>query len=496
MYYLMNKDNIVLTFQTNPKPEMSEDVSFSVVKQEGSAPYGFQSITAWIESRKASKHNAHLKDIMKRLGCDDNESFIRITHAVGINDTFWIKNDDEDVAWKNVSLYQNPFSEVISRLAFEGAGLYGERFSSTSPELSCEGSFRKCFRKEKAKGEFGNDIFLYKRGGELGAGLEPYCEVLASEIAKIVAPNLLSVKYDLCWLHGRLASKCNVFTSENVGYASYSKLNDAKSYTFDDVREFFTKLGFEQGFRELLVVDSLCFNQDRHSGNYGVLFDNNTMQIIGMSPVFDLNLSMLPYVEMSEFENIGDKLFGYAPKLGNDFTRIGQIAMNDVIRDRLKDITDFSFSFRGDSKFTEKRVRLLEEIVRKQAEAILSNEMLQTKDVFFSKEAVMTEERKAQAAEAIILMNEFDARIEDMSFKGNSFISVCDGTDAVQLYLENESYLLTVDFLGKKVFVQQNAQEITVQKLQTDSPDFYMDADAVITELTAFLNDKGIEPFC
>ena len=496
MYYLMNKDNIILTFQTNPESGLSEDVSFSVVKQEGCTPYCFQSITAWIESRKASKHNTHLKDIMKRLGCDDNEGFIRLTHAVGINDTFWIKSDDEDVAWKDVSLYQNPFSEVISRLAFEGSGLYGERFSSTSPELSCEGSFRKCFRKEKAKGEFGSDIFLYKRGGELGAGLEPYCEVLASEIAKIVAPNLLSVKYDLCWLHGRLASKCNVFTSERVGYASYSKLNNAKSYTFDDVREFFTKSGFEQGFRELLVVDSLCFNQDRHSGNYGVLFDNDTMKIIGMSPVFDLNLSMLPYVEMQEFENIGDKLFSYAPKLGNDFTRIGQIAMNDVIRDRLKDITDFSFSFRGDSKFTEKRVKLLEEIVRKQAAAILSNEALQTKDVFFSIEAVMTEERKAQAAEAIILMNEFDERIENMSFEGDSFISVCDGTDAVQLYLENESYLLTVDFLKKKAFIQQNAQEITMEKLKTDAPDFYMDADAVMAELTAFLNEKGIEPFC
>ena len=495
MYYLMNKDNIILTFQSNPKSGMSEDVSFSAVKQEGHTPYGFQSITAWIESRKASKHNAHLKDIMKRLGCDDNEGFIRLTHAVGINDTFWIKSDDEDVTWKDVSLYQNPFSEIISRLAFEGAGLYGERFSSTSPELSCEGSFRKCFRKEKTKGEFGSDIFLYKRGGELGKGLEPYCEVFASEIAKIVAPELLSVKYDLCWLHGRLASKCNVFTNENVGYASYSKLNDAKSYTFDDVREFFTKIGLEQGFRELLVVDSLCFNQDRHSGNYGVLFDNDTMQIIGMSPVFDLNLSMLPYVEMSEFEHIGDKLFGYAPKLGNDFTRIGQIAMNDCLRNRLKDITDFSFSFRGDSKFTEERVKLLEEIVRKQAAAILSNEVLQTKDVFFSREAVMTEERKAQAAEAIALMNEFDDRIEDMSFDGNSFISVCDGTDAVQLYLENESYLLTVDFLEKKVFVQQNAQEITIKKLKEDAPDFYKDADSVIAELAVFLKEKNIEPF-
>lgn len=161
---------------------------------------------------------------------------------------------------------------------------------------------------------------------------------------------------------------------------------------------------------------------------------NDTMQIVGMSPVFDLNLSMLPYVEMSEFENIGDKLFSYAPKL-------------------------------------------------------------QTKDVFFSKEAVMTEERKAQAAEAVTLMNEFDARIENLNFEGNSFISVCDGTDAVQLYLENESYLLTVDFLKKMVFVQQNAQAITMQKLKTDAPDFYLDANAVIAELTAFLKEKGIEPF-
>ena len=220
-------------------------------------------------------------------------------------------------------------------------------------------------------------------------------------------------------------------------------------------------MGLEQGFRELLVVDSLCFNQDRHSGNYGVLFDNDTMKIAGMAPVFDLNLSMLPYVKMPEFENIGDVLFEYAPKLGNDFTRIGQIAMNDIIRDRLKDMADFSFSFRGDSEFSEKRVERLEEIVRKQAAAILSNETLQTKDVFFSKEAVMTEDRKAQAAEAIILMNEFDARIEDISFEGNGFISVCDDIDTVQLYLENESYLLTVDFLKKKANVQQNAKPIT-----------------------------------
>lgn len=490
MYYLMNKDNIVLAFQTNPKSDLSEDVSFTTVKQEGKEPYGFQNITAWIERRKASKHSTHLKKIMQQLGCEDNEGFIMLTHAVGINDSFWIKSSEENISWKDVSLYQNQFSTVISQLAFEGTGLYGEDFSSTSPELSCEGSFRKCFRKEEKCGEFGSDIFLYKRGGEIGAGLEPYCEMLASEIAKIVSPS--SVRYELCTLHDKLASKCNIFTNENVGYASFAKLNKTNSYSFEDVRNFFEKIGCEQSFRELLVVDSLCFNQDRHSGNYGVLFNNDTLQIIGMSPIFDLNLSMLPYVDMSEFEHIGDKLFDYAPKLGNDFTRIGQIAMNDIIRDRLKDMVDFSFSFRGDDKFTEDRIKCLEEIVRRQAAAILSNEKLQTKDVFFSQNAVIAEEKEKRAAEANVLMNEFYNRIDNVTFSYDSFISTCEGTEAVQLYFENISYLLIVDFLEKKTSLQKNAQPVDLQEIKDNSPEFYNDVRIIETELATFLSEKGI----
>ena len=95
------------------------------------------------------------------------------------------------------------------------------------------------------------------------------------------------------------------------------------------------------------------------------------MTIIEMSPVFDMNISKFPYVEQEKIKNIGDKLYEYAPKLGNDFTRIGQIAMNDVLRDRLKDMKDFSFSFRGDEKFAEQRVKFVEEIVRKEAKDIL-----------------------------------------------------------------------------------------------------------------------------
>lgn len=98
------------------------------------------------------------------MGCDDNEGFIRTTHAATINDTFWIKSDRENITWEQISLYSNQFTETISHLAFEGVGLYVADFSSTSPELTCEGYFRKCFRKEEHHGIFGSDIFIYKRG--------------------------------------------------------------------------------------------------------------------------------------------------------------------------------------------------------------------------------------------------------------------------------------------------------------------------------------------
>ncbi len=493
MYYLMNKENVVLAFQPKHKSSLSADVTFVSGKQEGNLPYGFDGITEWVESRKASKHNAHLKQIMKRLKCEDNEGFIRLTHAVGINDSFWIKSDNEDITWNDVSLFQNEFSEVISRLAFEGSGLYGEKFSSTSPELSCEGSFRKCFRKENKKGEFGSDIFIYKRGGEIGAGIEPYCEVLASEIARIITPS--SVKYDLCTLHGKLASKCNIFTNENVGYASFAKLHNKRSYTFQDAVDFFERNGCEQAFRELLVVDSLCFNQDRHSGNYGMVYNNDDMTIIGMSPVFDMNLSMFPYVELEEFKNIGDKLYEYAPKLGDDFTRIGQIAMNDVLRDRLKDMKDFSFSFRGDEKFAEQRVKLVEEIVRKQAKAILSNEILQTKDVFFSQKAVDYEKKLQKAEKASNCMKQFMERIDEKAFLSGGFISVCVDENAVQLLFENESYLLTVDFLKGTFDVTQNARHISLKDLKTASPDFYKDVKTIEKQLRSFTKEKKCRTF-
>ena len=178
-YYLMNKNAEVGTFELR-HGTFGDEFRFEHTGKSP-LPIGFDYIEKWIENRKASKHNAHLKQIMADCGCDKTEGFIKITHAASINDTFWIKSEHKNVSWERISFYRNPFDETISKMAFEGMGLYGIKMSETSPELSTDGSFRKCWMRED-----NGQIFLYKRGsdGARNAGLEPYCEVMASEVAQ------------------------------------------------------------------------------------------------------------------------------------------------------------------------------------------------------------------------------------------------------------------------------------------------------------------------
>lgn len=122
-YLLMNKDNPVAKFSVT-KGLIGDVYTLSHVSHQ-KMPIGFQDIQRWIDNRKGSKHNTHLKKIMEMCECEKTEGFIRITHAASINDTFWIKNEEETISWKDVSFYHNEFNETISKLAFEGVGLYG-----------------------------------------------------------------------------------------------------------------------------------------------------------------------------------------------------------------------------------------------------------------------------------------------------------------------------------------------------------------------------------
>lgn len=474
MFYLMNKDMMVASFD-------KKNNKWQLMRQNAELPLGRFEINGWLEDRKAYKHNHHLKQLMIDCGCETTEGFIKITHAASINDSFWVKEDGENVAWSDISFYRNDFNDTISKLAFEGLGLYGLQMSSTSPELTTDGSFRKCWRKE------GSQIYLYKRGisGAYNAGLEPYCEALASEIIHAVDPT--SVQYSVMKLHGETATKCKAFTNEDIGFVSLRKLVD-RNITFEELLDFFDDLGCRERFQRMLVLDAVTFNVDRHLGNMGILVDNDMQKPLGIAPNFDFNLSMLPYVTEDEFEQIGTKLLDYGPAIGNDFTRVGQEMLTSEIRRELIGLQGFQFAFRGNKDFEPSRVRVLEEMVNKQIRAILTNTILYTKDVFVPAKIVQgsikfdnTDELKAASVLAAQLKAAglFSSVMEEIEednhvcviatlHQEDNFVNLTIHMDNMEIVCDENGIVTDIDKVSSKYEIFSEAYNFVFRRVVND----------------------------
>ena len=332
LYQLMNKDKVVATYREEKR---LADYRYTEVERFGAYfPYGMVDINDWIDGRQIARHRASIGKLMRDLGLNTRHDFISTARCLSLTDAFWMKAEDEDLRWNDVSLYCNPFDDVIARIAFDGTGMYSRQNSPTSPEYATSGSFAKCWIRE------GDEISLLKRGsaGYANAGFEPYSEKLASDL--LDAAKIEHVPYSLLRFHGKLACKCPLFTSEGEGFVAAHRFF-GRNFDVDDMLEFSSKHGAEESFREMVVMDAVMANVDRHAGNYGFLVDNDTGEILRMAPLFDHNMACLPM--MMETDDFDEYVSSIGPKIGTDFVGIGKALLTPKIRAKLIDLKDFEY---------------------------------------------------------------------------------------------------------------------------------------------------------
>ncbi|MDD6545586.1 MAG: hypothetical protein SOW06_08870 [Succinivibrionaceae bacterium] len=377
-YILMNKDTEVLPFSI--VYDSSNFCSFIADKPLGRPPLGFKDIGQWIEDRMASRHSRFMAELMNSCGLRKAEDFIRVSHAVSLNDTFWVRGAGDNVRWKDVSPYSNDFDEEFSKLVFDGSSRNVIRPGAVAPELTAAGRFRKCFRRENG------EIYMYKRGssGRRGAGTEPYCEIIGSSVAEKLCRN--SVHYDLVTLHGEIATRCRLFTSEKYGYAPFSVFMKGHTLSISEAVSFFERLGQESAdtFRRMMVIDALTFNRDRHAGNFGVLFDNDTLEPVRMAPVFDMNLSMLAGFTEQELEKPGAFISRLSPSFSgvSGFLTLGRAFLNPEIRKDLADTGRLTADIGPEGVMTQNMLSCLEKILNLQRDALLSGKYSAESEVF------------------------------------------------------------------------------------------------------------------
>lgn len=373
-YYLMNKDQKVIAFETEEHFGVSEIVNERFLA--GTLPIGFVDMGTWVEQRNYAKHKEHMKKWLAEWGIDNIDGFLQITHALGLNDSFWIREYDSDLTWDRVNLYYNDFSDVACKTAFE-TGLFGLQLSTTSPEFTTDGTFPKCWIKKDG------EIYILKQGlsGASNVGLEPNCEFSSSIIGKSIFDNV--VDYGLVEYKGKLCSICKLFTSENIGYVPFGKTIDLnKNYTIPSLIRYFEDYDEKNNsnmcdkFKTMIVLDSIIFNCDRHLNNFGYLFDTESMEILDFAPYFDFNFSFLSSLTDEDLKDYRESLVKYdlGHKLGGSFDKVGAEILTSDVKDKLP--SSISVPVHPHYNFSNERIEILNDILMDNFSRIKRNDQL------------------------------------------------------------------------------------------------------------------------
>ena len=358
-FILMNKDNELAKFTV-----IEEDGFEAIIIKEEliDLPIWLQPLDGFIRGRKAPKSRENIERLLEESGCNTLLGYLNITHALSLIDTFWVKQKDSKLTWRDVSLYDKQFNEVIAKTAFEG-GLHGGQLSTTSPEYGTDGTFAKCWVREY------DQIKLLKKGttGFLNAGLEPYSEYYASQLAKELGLN--HIEYTLRNYNGKLCSSCNIFTSEDQGYLPYAAVERINS-TLDSVIFMYSKYGYRDFALDMFVFDALIYNCDRHKGNFGFLVDNDTQKIIKPAPLFDHNLSLICYALEDDFDK-EEYIEQLKPRIGSSFIKDAKRCLTSNMRRKLINIKGFKFQKHPKYNLPDWRLEILEKLINNQIDLIL-----------------------------------------------------------------------------------------------------------------------------
>jgi len=361
MYYIMNKDRIIAEFDYI-KNELGTAAPQLV---SGCLPeiYGEMKLKSWLETRRSAKHRAEIARMLRNLGMTDLKSFLDVSLGLTLTDTLWVKEEHSDSKWEDVNLYDNEFSEIISQTAFMG-GISDLSFKTTSPEYGTDGMLPKCWVRR-------NDVVYLLKGGTKGfngAGFEPYSEYFVSQLE--TALDIDHIVYDLDCYHERIVSSCKLITSKEISMIPsvyyFKNCSELSEYLACADR---LKVGDK--LREMLVLDALTCNYDRHLNNIQFLVDSDTFEILGLAPVFDNGIGLCSHCMKETAEAFIEYGSDHIPFAYYSFDDHIPQLMSKEMYNRLNSIKDFSFVNHKEYPVSDERLTALNGFIQHRIHKLL-----------------------------------------------------------------------------------------------------------------------------
>lgn len=245
----------------------------------------------WWIRRSIPMSRSGIRDALELMDVSMPQMLVEKCLALSLSDQYWIRPEGQKIAWEEVNFFNNEFSEDV------GNSLFGNRPDSEvldlmSPDNTSDGCLKKKWKAADGK------RYLIK-GGNGQIQQEPFNEVFASKVMEAIG-NIEFVPYHLIWENEMPYSVCEDFIDEHTELVNASSImkvlkkpNHISEYQhFMDCCEHLGIPNVKESIDRMLVVDYLIANDDHHHNNFGAVRNAETLEWIGMAPIFDCGNSM------------------------------------------------------------------------------------------------------------------------------------------------------------------------------------------------------------
>ena len=371
-FVLKQFDDVLLNFMAKRTID-GIDISITSINKDkverlplGMSPTS-ESLTRWLRHRTIPANRAYAQNFLSKNGLSENDfiGILQICKGLSLTDCYWVTYPNDKKTFAEVNLFDNRFSQVLSQIAFTGYGSSPASKFRSSPEFTTNGMLPKAWRRKEGK------VLLYKGGtsGLANTGKEPYSEFYAAQVAE--AMGIPHVTYGLSKWKGQLCSTCELFTSKDISFIPASTLISTSKIS--RIIDWFDDHGWKNDLADMLVLDAIIRNTDRHLGNFGFLIDNHTNQLLRPAPIFDNGLSLYCYVMDNDLNNLSEQEKTLTPALYADFDEVALHVIGQKQKQELRHLLTFKFKKHSRYNLSDERIKMLESAIQGKVRYLLES---------------------------------------------------------------------------------------------------------------------------
>jgi len=245
-----------------------------------------RNFTSWWKDRAIPATRKLIKEKLRELRLLDMSELVNHSFGLSLSDQYWIKPIGAEIRWEDINYFQNPFSMDM------GQYLLGEKdfddisiMKAHSPDITTDGDVQKRWIIEDSK------RYLIKNSATT-FGQEPFNEVIATMALEHF--HVPYVPYSLMRQVDEVYSKCPCFIDVDHEYVTAFDL--CKNFAGNGIKvedalkaatDHYEVPNVPPFIDQLICLDYLMMNEDRHWSNFGFVRNINTLKFEGPAPVFD-----------------------------------------------------------------------------------------------------------------------------------------------------------------------------------------------------------------